>query len=174
MKKNLLVVLCLTTAIILSACGTKNNPENSLNSVNDSLSNPTTNEQDNTDPLADLREKTPLTIEDLDRIEKYKFPSSYTYSTYNRNDPNAAVEIHEYVYPNNVDHKLLLPIHENMTNREIISSVMDHDTINTTVNITLKNGEVYPVLYVNNPDTLEYIEASVNTPTNTTIYTFNY
>jgi hypothetical protein len=61
-----------------------------------------------------------------------------------------------------------------MASREMINSVMDHGTINTTVDIILENWEIYPVLYVNNPDTLEYMEASINTPNNTTIYTFNY
>jgi hypothetical protein len=35
------------------------------------------------DSLEDLREKTPMTLEDLDRINKNKFPVSYTYSVYN-------------------------------------------------------------------------------------------
>ena len=178
MKKNLLVALCLTTAVILSACGTKNGTENILDTADNTTDNTTdsqaTNEQNNEDSLADLREKTPLTAEDLDRIDKFKFPVSYTYSTYDWDSGDYIVKDQEYIYPENINHKLLLPIHENMANREVISSIMDHDKINTTVNITLENWEIYPVLYVNNPDTLEYIEASVNTPTSTTIYTFNY
>ena len=139
MKKNLLVVLCLITTILLCACGTKDKTENVLDSADNTASNITTNGQDNTDPLADLREKTSLTIEDLDRIDQYRFPVSYTYTTYNWNDPNATVETKEYIYPENVDHKLLLPIHENMASREMINSVMDHGTINTTVDIILEN-----------------------------------
>ena len=43
-----------------------------------------------------------------------------------------------------------------MANREVITSEMDNGRISTTVNITLNNGESYPVKYVNNPETLEY------------------
>jgi hypothetical protein len=34
------------------------------------------------DALEDLVEKTPLTLEDLGRINKNKFPTSYTYTVY--------------------------------------------------------------------------------------------
>jgi hypothetical protein len=34
------------------------------------------------DTLEDLIEKTPLTLEDLDRIDEYRFPVSYTYTEY--------------------------------------------------------------------------------------------
>jgi hypothetical protein len=61
-----------------------------------------------------------------------------------------------------------------MVSREVVSSVMRHDRINTTVDIILENGESYPVLFIINPDTLEYIGASLSTPTTTTLYTFNY
>ena len=129
------------------------------------------NNQVNEDTLEDLVEKTPLSLEDLDRINRNRFPVSYTYSVY---DGENVVETWEYIYPENVDHNILLPIEETMTDRKVISSVMSHDRINTTVDITLENGESYSVLYIIDPDTLEYLWASLSTPTTTTLYTFNY
>jgi hypothetical protein len=78
------------------------------------------------------------------------------------------------VYPESGNHDVLLPIEETMVNKEIISSVMSHDRINTLVDITLKNGESYSILYIIDPDTLEYLGASLSTPKNTILYTFNY
>ena len=129
------------------------------------------NNQVNEDTLEDLVEKTPLTLEDLDRINRNRFPVSYTYSVY---DGENVVETWEYIYPENVDHNILLPIEETMVDRKVISSVMNHDRINTTIDITLENGESYSVLYIIDPDTLEYLWASLSTPTTTTLYTFNY
>ena len=129
------------------------------------------NNQVNEDTLEDLVEKTPLSLEDLDRINRNRFPVSYTYSVY---DGENVVETWEYIYPENVDHNILLPIEETMVDREVISSVMSHDRINTLVDITLKNGESYSILYIIDPDTLEYLGASLSTPRNTTLYTFNY
>ena len=159
-------MICLIVAGFLTACGSKseNNPQE-MN--NDAISQ-------EIDSLDDLREKTPLTLEDLDRIDEYRFPVSYTYNVYNLEESDTAIETGEYIYPKWVNHRLLLPIHENMASREIISSVMKNDKIETLVDIVLDNGEIYPVRYIINPDTLQYIRASVNTPTTTTTYTFQY
>lgn len=129
------------------------------------------NNQVNEDTLEDLVEKTPLSLEDLDRINRNRFPVSYTYSVY---DGENVVETWEYIYPENVDHNILLPIEETMVDRKVISSVMSHDRINTLVDVTLKNWESYSILYIIDPDTLEYLGASLSTPTTTTLYTFNY
>ena len=129
------------------------------------------NNQVNEDTLEDLVEKTPLTLEDLDRISRNRFPVSYTYSVY---DGENVVETWEYIYPENVDHNILLPIEETMVDRKVISSVMSHDRINTLVDVTLKNWESYSILYIIDPDTLEYLGASLSTPTATTLYTFSY
>ena len=129
------------------------------------------NNQVNEDTLEDLVEKTPLTLEDLNRINKNKFPASYTYTVY---DVDTIIETWEYVYPENVNHDVLLPIEETMVNKEVISSVMSHDRINTLVDVTLKNWESYSILYIIDPDTLEYLGASLSTPTATTLYTFSY
>lgn len=129
------------------------------------------NNQVNEDTLEDLVEKTPLSLEDLDRINRNRFPVSYTYSVY---DGENVVETWEYIYPENVDHNILLPIEETMVDRKVISSVMSHDRINTLVDVTLKNWESYSILYIIDPDTLEYLGASLSTPTATTLYTFSY
>ena len=168
MKKSLLLAFGLMVVISLSACGTKDSDNNG---GLDSNGNVVIDENVDVDTLADLVEKTPLTLEDLDRIDTYRFPVSYTYTEYTT---GGSVTTWEYVYPKWVDHKLLLPVHEKMASREIVSSVMSHDRINTTVNVTLNNGESYSVLYINDPDTLEYIGASLSTPTSTTSYSFSY
>jgi hypothetical protein len=84
------------------------------------------------------------------------------------------IETWEYTYPENVDYNVLLPIEKTAVNREVISSVMSHDRINTVVNVTLENWETYSILYITDPDTLEYLGASYSTPTTTTLYTFSY
>ena len=44
----------------------------------------------------------------------------------------------------------------------------------TMVDITLNNGESYSVKYVNDPETLKYVQATFNAPTSMTMYIFNY
>ena len=62
--KRLLVVLLGLMVVVVAACGNKENDENAV------------------DPLEDLIGSTSLTTEDLDRIDEYRFPKSYTYSVY--------------------------------------------------------------------------------------------
>jgi hypothetical protein len=61
-----------------------------------------------------------------------------------------------------------------MASREIVSSVLNDGKIETLVDIVLDNGVSYPVKYMINPDTLQYVQASFDTPTSTTLYTFRY
>ena len=151
MRKLLLVLISFVALFLLTACWKKN--------------------LWNVDSLEDLREKTALTLEDLDRISENRFPVSYRYNVYKWEEE---IETWEYVYPENMDKKLLLPIQETMVNREVISSETSYGRINTIVDVTLQNGESYPVLYIVDPDTLKYLGASLTTPTTTTLYTFGY
>ena len=165
MRKLLLVLVGFAVLSLLAACWNKGDNGNVLGTDGNSVNN------QNEDTLDDLREKTPMTLNDLERINKNKFPVSYTYSVYDRDE---VIETWEYIYPENVDYNVLLPIEETMVNKEVISSLMSHDRINTIVNVTVENGETYSVLYIIDPDTLEYLGASYSTPTTTTLYTFNY
>ena len=68
-----------------------------------------------------------------------------------------------------------MPVHEEMTYRSVVSSVVDeNNVIITTMRVTLDDGETYSVKYMNSSDTLEYIEALVETPTRITSYMFEY
>ena len=167
MKKGLLIVLGLIVVSFLAACGSNKGDENISGETNNWAIN-----KQNDDFLSDLRGKTSLNLEDLDKIDEYKFPTSYRYSVYNRDEWDSVAETWEYTYSKN--DKFLLPMYETMVKREIINSVVDHDRINTTANITLQDGKVYPVLYINSLSTLEYMWATVNTPNSTIVYTFIY
>ena len=81
MKKSLLLAFGLMVVVCLSACGNKDDVDN--NGGLDSNGNVVVDKSSDVDTLEDLIEKTPLTLEDLDRIDEYRFPVSYTYTEYN-------------------------------------------------------------------------------------------
>ena len=117
--------------------------------------------------------KTSLTVEDLNEIDSVLFPAWYNYQVYDSQtwDPK---DQWEYVYPEDVSHTLLLPIHATMANREIISSSIEDWNIYTLANVELQDGTTAMVLYINSPVTLEYLSASVNTDSEVILYGFNY
>lgn len=158
---------------ILAACGSKVQDKWDVSGVNGT--DIVVDDEEQEDPLADLDENTPLTLDDLYNIERYRFPKSYTYTVLDKN--GTITETWEYIYPELLDDDEsfpLLPIYEKTVKMEVINSVMDHDRINTTANITLENGEIYTIVYINNPSTLEYAGASLYKPTETILYTFDY
>ena len=119
--------------------------------------------------------KTSLTLADLDEIDIALFPTSYTYETYGLVwDVMEMIDSGEYVYPEGLDHSLLIPIHATMIHRDIVSSSIEDGMIYTLADITLQDETIVSVLYINNPTTLQYVAASVNNGDETTLYTFLY
>jgi hypothetical protein len=57
-----------------------------------------------------------------------------------------------------------------MVSREVTSSGIEDDMIYTLTNITLEDGNVLHVLYVNEPDTLFYRAISIQNENLTTLY----
>ena len=100
-------------------------------------------------------------MDDLDRIDDTLFPVSYNYETYRWEDEDKS-DSGSHTYPEDIDHHLLLPIHEKMESREVVSSGIEDGMIYTIVNATLQDGSVVSILYINDPVTLQYIAASVN------------
>ena len=178
MKKSLLLAFGLMVVVSLAACWIKNGDDLDDNDYVGDQDSEILGENEEIDdwyedPLDYIYGKMSFTLEDLDDIDEYRFPVSYRYVVYGW-DEAWVLGSWEYVYPEDVSQRLLLPIYENMEKRELISSVVDHDRINTIVSITLQNWEIYSVKFINDPETLKYVGASLNTQTGTILYTFNY
>ena len=172
-------MLGLVMVTFLAACNNKqpadNNPvnvDNEIVNVED-VDSENTNIEDVDNEDGDGVLKSSLTINDLDEIDLILFPKGYSYEVYWPEDLEP-VDEWEYVYPDDIDHSLLLPIHATMAKREVISSTLDSWMIYTVTSVTLQDWTLVSVVYFNDPVTLQYIAASVNNATETTLYTFKY
>jgi len=159
MRRRLVVVSVLVMAISLSACS--KNEWGGTFWWGSELT------------LDDIYGKTSLTVNDLKTIDELLFPKWYSYQTYQLSDWSIS-DAGDYKYENDVDHSLLIPIHDWMVSREIVSSNAEKNMIYTKVNVTLSNDKIVPVLYINDIDTLKYVFATVYTDKETIMYTFNY
>lgn len=116
--------------------------------------------------------KTSLTLADLNEIEMLSFPMSYSYERYWREDSEPS-DSGTYVYPEG-DHWVLLPIYENVVNKEVVDSESDWWWIYTVVNVTLDDESERSIVYMNDPVTLRYVAATVSDEEGSTLYSFNY
>lgn len=168
MKKNLVLMLTLSAFVVLAGCDNQNventdveNTETGVAVVNETNEDV---EAENPEWVAKA-----LTLEDLERIEETLPPLSYNYETYDMQ----AGEISDsgtYTAPEGEDNKLYIPEYDHMVSREVTSSGIEDDMIYTLTNITLDDGNVLQVLYVNEPDTLFCRAISVQNGEKTTLY----
>ena len=117
-------------------------------------------------------QKTSLTNEELEEVIDTHFPKWFTYSVYNT-ETEASSEW-EYTYPEDLDHSLLLPIHATMASREIISSWIEDGMIYTNSKVTLQDDTEVNILYIVNPETLDFVAANVENGHEITNYQFVY
>jgi hypothetical protein len=157
MKKTLLLVLCLLSATFLAACG----------------STWTDGNVETGDALANIYGKTSLTLEDIDLLEINLLPKSYNY-----NIVEEWVETSSWTikYPEiwNNERPYLIPIDANAVSRELLSSTVEDWYINTNVLATQPDWDVVLVLYVNDPETMKFVLAGVNSETYNISYRFQY
>ncbi len=116
--------------------------------------------------------KTSLTTEELDELVETHFPKSYTYTTYNMETQET--NNGEYVYPEDLSHTLLIPEHATMASREVVSSGIEDGMIYTLTKVVLQDGTELQVLYIVNPETLDFVAASVENGNETINYQFAY
>lgn len=122
---------------------------------------------------ANVENEYALTIEDLDLIDEKAFPTSYTYTTYNSSTEERTGP-EEYVYPEDISHTLLIPEHATMASREVISSGLQDGMIYVETKATLQDDTEINILYVVNPETMQYVAANVENWDVTTNYQFAY
>ena len=157
-----LLVLFTVASLALIGC---NKGEKASIEESEEVINPVVEE-----PLMDVNSS--LTSEDLDSMDKIEFPVSYSFSTYNWDDE--LIDEWEFTYPEDIDHSLLIPELATMASRELVSSNTQDWMIYTFTKVTLQDWTVLDVLYINNPETLRYIAASVRWEDKTVNYEFSY
>lgn len=122
---------------------------------------------------ANVENEYALTIEDLDLIDEKAFPTSYTYTTYNfSTEERTGPE--EYIYPEDISHTLLIPEHATMASREVINSGIQDGMIYVETKATLQDDTEINILYIVNPETMQYVAANVENWDVTTNYQFAY
>ena len=129
-------------------------------------------EDENIDTVLPEWAKTSLTNEELEETIDTHFPKWYTYSVYNEDTKESLTW--EYTYPEDLDHSLLLPIHATMASREVIASGIEDGMIYTLTKVTLQDDTEVNILYIVNPETLDFVAANVENGIETTNYQFVY
>ena len=161
----------MMTVAVLSACD-KSDVENPVVEVDNSVVEVDNSEVEDLEIEADNGYmKTSLNNEDLDELDNILLPKSFRYERY-RWDGEDVDEVGDYSYPEGSN--VLLPIMATRVSREIQSSAIEDGMIYTNAAVTLDDGTQFMVLYVNDPETLEYVAASVSNDQFTTLYTFAY
>ncbi len=162
MKKNLLVVCGLIMVLMVTGCGKSKNVEEENQPVKEYVYS-----------INDIYGKTSFTLEDLSIIADEKFPTSYSYVIY-QGEWEESAHSGEYVYPSDMSHDLLLPEYVNVVSSELVSSRIENDMVDTVVKATTYDGREYSILYINDPETLRYLAASVDDGETVVLYTFRY
>ena len=131
--------------------------------------------------LADMEEnpevsaewaKTSLDMGELIWLIESHFPKSYTYTKYN-NATNESEGEWRYVY-DRMELGFLTPENHHMVDREVTSSGIEDGMIYTEVKGTMDDGRTINVLYVVDPETLNFVAANVEDGDITTNYQFSY
>jgi len=151
MKKNLLLVLGLSTIVLLAGCGEKDSNDEAAQTPDQNVVTTDTDEQ--TGEAHPEWTKTSLSVDDLKHIEETLPPLSYVYETYDMQSQSivnsGSYQVAEWENP-----VFSIPEYDHMVNREVTNSGIEDDMIYTLTDITLDDGNKLQVLYVNEPDTL--------------------
>ena len=131
--------------------------------------------------LADMEEhpevlpewaKTSLDLGELIGLIETHFPKSYTFTKYNMTTNESEGE-GRHVY-NRMELGYLTPEYSNIVDREVTSSGIEDDMIYTMVKATLDDGKEISILYIVDPETLDFVAANIEDGEISTNYQFDY
>ena len=158
MKKTLwLVALLGIGALTLAGCNKTENVEEVV---------------EETGAVEETNLKTSLDMGELIWLIETHFPKSYTYSKFN-NATNESEGEWRYVY-DRMEVGFLTPENHHMVDREVTSSGIEDGMIYSEVKGTMDDGRTINVLYVVDPETLNFVAANVEDGDITTNYQFSY
>ena len=145
MKKVLAILLVLVMVFCFAACGGQED-----------------------EPVAVEYTYTELTE---DMIDTCPWPVGYTYEVVSGGE---VVDSGEYTYPEDISHSLLVGEHATMAERTIISSAIEDGMIYTDCDVTLQDDTKLEILYINDPETLNYVACTVSYQADDIDQTTNY
>jgi len=115
-----------------------------------------------------------LTYEDLEEIAKSYFPASNTYTVYSFETEEASDG--ETIYHEDTPHNLvnITPDFAPIKEQKLLSSGIQDGMIYTNFDVVYDNGTTGNVLYINNPETLNFVAATVESEGMSVNYQFAY
>jgi len=115
-----------------------------------------------------------LTYADLEEIAKSYFPASNTYTIYNFETEETSNG--ENVYMEDTPHNLtnITPDFGTVVDQNLLSSAIEDGMIYSNFDVTYDNGTTGNVLYINNPESLLFVAATVENEGNSINYQFSY
>ena len=123
-------------------------------------------------PVVEIAPKQSLDLGELIGLIENHFPKSYTFTKFNMTT-NESEGSGKHIY-NRMELGYLTPENTKMVDREVTSSGIEDGMIYTMVKATLDDGKQIDVLYIVNPETLDFVAASVEDGDITTNYQFSY
>lgn len=117
---------------------------------------------------------TSLTYEDLEGVAEMNFPSESTYTVVDL--ATEATTTGENVYMEDTPHNLvnITPAFPPITEQNLLSSGIENGMIYSLFDVSYENGTTGDVLYINDPETLNFVAATVNNEGISTNYQFAY
>ena len=115
-----------------------------------------------------------LTYTDLKEIAKSYFPTSNTYTIFDMETQETFTG--ETLYHKDTPHNLvnITPDFPDTTSKDLLSSGIEDGMIYTNFEVTFDNGTTGNVLYINNPESLLFVAATVESEGMSVNYQFAY
>ena len=115
-----------------------------------------------------------LTYEDLEEIAKSYFPASSTYTIFDMETQETTEK--ENLYHEDTPHNLvnITPDFAPIKEQTLLSSAIEDGMIYTNFDVTYNNGTTGNVLYINNPESLLFVAATVESEGMSVNYQFVY